>query len=222
VLDEDILNSDETGIQVIPTFKRTLSQKGAHQVPGIAKKAIAQITKVSAISATGILLPYMLIFAGKTEKVLPGSIRDEPAGVIHTFTASHFANSRTTLDYVQKIIVPFVLAQRERRQKSGESTEAQEKERWAVLIWDNFSAHADAAVSAYLTDHRVKSIFLPPRCTSKYQPLDVLINGVEKRLLTQLFGPFCGKTDARSQLFCTSAVISTQASIYCDIGGRSS
>jgi hypothetical protein len=187
VAPEDILNSDETGIQVIPTYKRTLAKLGSKQVPGVAKKAMAQITKVSAATSTGLLLPYMLIFAGKTDKVLPACLVEQPEGVVHTFTPSHFANAVTTLEYVKKIIVPFVTEQRRTRVASGGSTEARENSRWAVLIWDNFSPHGDDPVIAYLTAHRVRSLFLPPRCTSLYQPLDVLINGAEKRLLTKHF-----------------------------------
>jgi hypothetical protein len=119
--------------------------------------------------------------------VLPRVDEDTPERVVHTFTPSHFANAATTLQYVEKIIVPFIQNQRDARVARGESTEEKEKARWALLIWDNFSAHADASVSRHLSTNRIHSLFLPPRCTSQSQPLDVLINGAEKRLLSRHF-----------------------------------
>lgn len=182
----DIINMDETGIQMIPRAKRTLAPQGSLQVPGAAKKAISQITKVTAIALSGVLLPYMLIYAGKTSFVTPKNVIPS-LGSIYTATTSHFANARTTLEFVQKIIVPYVGQQRETRILSGKSTEERENSSWAVLIWDNFSAHLDADVCACLESNRIKSFPLPPNCTSKYQPLDVMFNGLEKQLLISHF-----------------------------------
>lgn len=132
-------------------------------------------------------MPYMLIFAGKTDRVVPQGVQNEPSGIKYSFTPSHFANTRTTLEFMQKILVPHIKEQRRARIASGSSTEARESSRWAVLVWDNFSAHLDPEVSQYLTDNHIKSLPLPSKCTSKYQPLDVLINGAEKRQLTRHF-----------------------------------
>ena len=186
VLVEDIIGADETGLEVIPKARRTLAPRGSRQVPGTAKKAAAQITKVTAMTFMGVLLPYMLIFAGKTEAVLPKDVVPA-AGSCYTCTPSHFANAATTKEYVQKIIIPFVKAQRQARIDSKQSTVEEENSRWAVLIWDNFSAHADAEVLELLESHRIKPFYLPPNCTSVYQALDVLFNGVEKMTLKNHF-----------------------------------
>ena len=63
----------------------------------------------------------------------------------------------------------------------------EENVRWAILIWNNFSAHLDADVTNELEQNRIKCFPLPPNCTSKYQPLDVLFNGLEKRMLRDNF-----------------------------------
>lgn len=183
---EDIIGADETGIQVIPASKRTLAPRGSRQVPGTAKKSLAQITKMTAITYMGKMLPYMGIFTGKTAAVLPSEVEPSP-GSRYTCTPTHYANAATTLEWVKEILVPFILAQRQSRIDNGTSTEEVENSRWAVLIWDNFSAHADAQVQALLESYRIKSFFLPANCTSKYQALDVLINGYEKELLKKHF-----------------------------------
>ena len=128
----------------------------------------------------------MLIFAGKTEAVLPKDVVPV-AGSVYTSTPSHFANASTTKEFVHKIIIPFVKAQRQARIESKQSTTEEENSRWAVLIWDNFSAHANPEVVELLESHRIKPFYLPPNCTSIYQALDVLFNGVEKMTLKNHF-----------------------------------
>lgn len=183
---EDIVGADETGIEVIPRAKRTLAPRGSRQVPGTAKKAVAQITKMTAMTYTGILLPYMLIFAGKTEAVRPKDVRPA-AGSCYSHSPSHFANAATTKEWAEKILIPFIKAQRQGRVDKNESTKEREDQRCAILIWDNFSAHSNPEVVALLEANRIKPFFLPPNCTSLYQALDVLFNGVEKVCLKNHF-----------------------------------
>lgn len=187
MLKEDVINADETGVQVMPEWKTTLAIRGAKDVSGAVKKSLAQITKVSAISATGVMLPYQLIFTGKTDQVLPVGVLNEPAGIHYTHSANHFATEQTTLQFVEKIIIPFISQNRSSRIARGISTEEEESKRWAVLVWDNFSPHIAGRVTLLLCKHRILSFPLPANCTSKYQPLDVRINGVEKRALTDYF-----------------------------------
>lgn len=179
-----IINLDETGIQMIPRHTRTLAPKGSKQVPGTAKKSLAQITKVTAVTAAGVLLPYQLIFGGKTDLVHPDILPS--TGSIYSHTASHFTIGATQLQMVTEVIIPFVESE---RQRSG-------LDRQALLIWDGHSTHTDDAVLEKLNSHRIFSRVLPPNCTSKYQPLDVLFNGMEKRYLVDHFADWHAKSFA--------------------------
>lgn len=194
---EDVLGADETGINVIPRATRTLALQGSRQVPGLVKKALAQITKVTCISLLGILLGYQLIFGGKTAAVFPTQVKPA-ADSFYSATPSHFANATTTLEFVQRITLPFVEANRRRRIEEGKSTQEQEDKGWAVLIWDNFSAHKDEKVEAFLQVNRIKSMFLPPNCTSIYQALDVMFNGNEKQVLRAHFSEWHFETLQRA------------------------
>ncbi|MDE2342960.1 MAG: hypothetical protein KGL63_06130, partial [Betaproteobacteria bacterium] len=177
------MNVDETGINLLPSSKRTLAQKGSKQVPGNAKKAIGQITKVTGITKSGDLLPYLLIFAGKTANSTPSNV--EPSfGSFYAATPSHFINSTTMYSYVEKVIIPYLHRIRATR---GEAISGTEKRSWAILIWDNHSSHLNTEVLALCSSNYVKVFALPPRCTSKYQPLDVLFNGYEKYLLREAY-----------------------------------
>jgi hypothetical protein len=57
-----------------------------------------------------------------------------------------------------------------------------------TLIWDNFSPHTDQSIVDLCASHNIQCFPLSPRCTSKYQPLDVNFNGPKKRALTEHFG----------------------------------
>ena len=104
VLLEDLLNMDQAGIMVIPRWTRTLAPKGSKQVPGSAKKAMAQVTKQTLINAMGKILGYQVIVAGKTDKVHPKLTK--PSGFSHyTHTPSHFANVGTLVEFAQKTII---------------------------------------------------------------------------------------------------------------------
>lgn len=181
-----IINLDETGIQMIPKHTTTLAPRGSVQVPGTAKKAMAQITKVTAITASGVLLPYQLIFSGKTALVQPHNVLPSE-GSFYSQTPSHFTVTSAQLEMMEKIIIPYVnnvrslLPSSEQRQK-------------ALLIWDGHATHMHADVVQLLRNHGIYSEVLPPNCTSRYQPLDVLFNGLEKRYLVDNFSEWHHRT----------------------------
>jgi hypothetical protein len=204
---ELVVNMDETGLNTMSFSKTTLAPKGSKQVPGLTKGATSSVTKVTCMTANGILLPYMIIFEGKTGTVLPDDV--EPAkGSLYTCTATHFANWDTTLIYIRKVIVPYV--QKVRGERSG-AVEATGNPQWAILIWDNFSAHHNDLVSAELEKFHIKSFFLPPNCTSVGQPLDVNFNGPEKMSLKQHFTRWYSKEHARRKVAgsCTKTILPT-------------
>ena len=66
-------------------------------------------------SKDGNLLPYMLIFQGKTAKSIPDDVVPA-AGSIYTSTAKHVATSITTLKYVKDIVIPSELSESESRE----------------------------------------------------------------------------------------------------------
>jgi hypothetical protein len=111
---------------------------------------------------------------------------------------------------VQNIVIPYVEGVRQTLPEDRQTGNGQQK---AVLIWDGHSTHSDELVLRELSRADIISVVLPPNCTSKYQPLDVLFNGLEKRYLTDHFSEW------HSQAFLTAVrqdesildVIPTQA-----------
>ena len=66
-----VLNWDHTGINVVPGSAWTLDQKGKQRVELLALDDKRQITAVVCGSLSGNLLPFQLIYQGKTAACLP-------------------------------------------------------------------------------------------------------------------------------------------------------
>jgi hypothetical protein len=101
-----IINVDETGAQLINVAKRTLAKKGSKRVRlvGIGKDK-AQVTVTLAVTAAGGVLPYQIIYKGKTDACHPK--RSVPPGCIVTHTMSHWQSVQTYFEYIRDLIIPF-------------------------------------------------------------------------------------------------------------------
>jgi hypothetical protein len=55
------------------------------------------------------------------------------------------------------------------------------KDKKSVLLLDKFKSHCDEFIKEGAKNKNIKLIFVPKGLTSKYQPLDVLINGILKQ-----------------------------------------
>ena len=107
-----IINWDQTGINYVPVSQWTMAKEGSKRVEIVGVNDKRQITAVFAGSLAGDFLPVQLVYQGKTKKCLP--YVEFPANWHVTATPNHWCNEVTTLDYVQKIIIPYI----RRRKKS--------------------------------------------------------------------------------------------------------
>ena len=57
----------------------------------------------------------------------------------------------------------------------------------SVLLLDQFTVHTDNFIKEEAEKKNIKLIFVPKGLTSKYQPLDVLINGILKQKAKKLW-----------------------------------
>ena len=57
----------------------------------------------------------------------------------------------------------------------------------AILLLDEYSAHTSDFIKNEAQNKNIKLIFVPVGLTSKYQPLDVLINGILKQKAKKLW-----------------------------------
>ena len=85
----------------------------------------------------------------------------------------------TTLDYTEKIILPYVS---KKRKEKGLYTEQR-----ALCIFDIFKAQLTTEVLNLLEANHVDTVFIPANCTDHLQPLDLSVNKPAKDFLRGKF-----------------------------------
>ena len=140
-----------------------------------------QITALLACTLSGKLLPPQLIYQGLTDACHPKVNFPKPWHITHS--ENHWSNEKTMLDYIDKVIVPYV-------EKVRENFCLQRMNQPALTIFDVFKAHRSESVLEKLSDANIKVVYVPASCTDHLQPLDQLPNKVFKDELKQCFQTF--------------------------------
>ena len=156
-LDEDVLllNMDEVPMVFDTVSSTTLNKRGEKDVrvktTGGEKK---HFTAVLAINAAGMFLPTMIIFKGKRE---PKDLQVK-SGRIACSNEKAWMREELMIRWVKEILRSYT------------------QRRPALLVMDSFSAHITSDVRAELEKINTYPAIIPGGCTSKAQPLDVVIN----------------------------------------------
>ena len=151
---EMILNMDETPLyfDIIPG--RTLSSKGKRQIIVRGTTATKRhLTVVLTCTASGHMLPPMIIFKGKRELKFT-----RPPSYVVTVQKKGWMDGELMSTWLKKIVLPYT------------------KKAKTLLIIDSFSAHTDAAFALLASKNNIDLAIIPGGCTSKVQPLDVSLN----------------------------------------------
>lgn len=175
---EIVVNMDESGNNMDVTDDSTLEQKGAATVAIRNLGNRAHMTSAMAISAAGTLLPSWLIFAGKTDAVIP---RDDDGHVLNLKMCvstqsrkarSAFMDGDLFQSYIEEILVPY-------RARMIEQLGLRDTQ-WMALVLDNHASHQTAAVLKKLDECYMVPVFVPANMTNVWQPLDQDVNALAK------------------------------------------
>ena len=107
-----VVNWDQTAMKIVPSCSCTMERKGTKQVEIAAIEDKRQITAVFGCSLSGNFLPLQLIYEGTTQRCLPKGV-PFPSDWHITCTANHWSNGDTMVDYVQKVVIPYIVKERE-------------------------------------------------------------------------------------------------------------
>ena len=179
-LDEDtlIINMDEVPKVFDTVPSRTLNKKGEKDVrvwtSGGEKKRYKAIL---AVSAAGQFLPTMVIFKGKCD---PKEV-DIPQGWVVCFNDKVWTREDVMIRWIKEILHPYT------------------QRRPALLVMDSFSAHITTSVRSELERINAFPAIIPGGCTSKAQPLDVVINKPYKDRVQQCWTLFMQDKQAQAQ-----------------------
>jgi len=103
---ELVLNWDQTGTKLVPSASWTMQEKGSKRVELVGLNDKRQITTVFCGSLVGAFLPIQLIYKGKANRCHPHF--DFPLDWDITHSPKHWSTEQIMIQYVDKIIVPFV------------------------------------------------------------------------------------------------------------------
>ena len=167
---ELVFNWDHTGINIVPGSQWTMEEKGSKWVEVAGLNVKRQITAVFCASLTGEFLPVQLIYHGKTQACLPRYIFPGDWNV--TYTPNHWSNEEKMIEYIQKIILPYVKAKRKHMKLCPTHP--------AMAIYDEFKDQLTPAVFTLLEENDILDIKVPPNCIDCLQPMDLAVNKAVK------------------------------------------
>lgn len=163
---ELIINLDQTPLPFILISKYSMNQKGAKNVPIQGTDDYRQITGTFSVALSGKFLPMQLIYKGKTNRCHPSY--EFPSDFHITHNDNHWANEETSLDLLNKIVIPYIV-------KTREELGLPMDHPW-LLICDVFKAQWTDSVKGVVRESFGKMEPVPNNWTSYFQPLDISVN----------------------------------------------
>ena len=97
----------------------------------------------------------------------------------HPHSPNHWFNSATMEWYAEKILLPYFEHTREQLQLPSDQ--------WGLAVFDMFKAHQLPSFTKFLHDYHIQVKFVPARCTSELQSLDLVGNKEFKDALKDQF-----------------------------------
>ena len=165
---ELVINWDQTGISVVPSFNWTQAEKGTSriEIAGAGDKCQITVTVAGTLSGKIHVLPFQILYEGKTEQCHPHTQFPEGFDIWHT--PNHWANSDASIRFVENIILPYVCTAR-KELVLGE-------EHMALVIFDTFKGHTGNEMESLMLKNNIVSVIVPSNCTDALQPLDLSVN----------------------------------------------
>ena len=166
-----ILNWDQTGIKIVPSSTWTMERQGSKRVEAVGVNDKRLITAIFCGSLVGDFLPIQVIYKGKTPRCHPHY--QFPLDWDITHSPKHWSNEKTMLQYVKKVIIPYVESIRE----------SFDSDTPALVIMDNFKGQVVDSVTDLLELNNIHVCLLPANTTDKLQPMDIWVNKPAKDFL---------------------------------------
>jgi hypothetical protein len=160
-------NLDQTKWNNINVSLTTIHIKGEQSKVNITGNEKEGFTLALVISYGGNMLIPILTAKGKTKLCLKKYNLNEDK-ILGTYSNNGWVNNGIMRIILEQIFI----------NTNGNAS---------VLLLDQFPVHVDDFVKDEAIKRNIKLIFVPKGLTSKYQPLDVLINGILKQKAKKLW-----------------------------------
>ena len=189
--DELILNVDQTPSKYVSVDKITMAKKGTKHVSKKGCDDKRAITATLTQTLSDLILPFQLIYTGKTKRSLPNA-KLLPKGFLLSYNPSHWSNEEETLRLLSEVIDPYIKETKEKLNLPDEQK--------CLLLWDAFRAQECAAVLSKLEELNIVTVQVPKNLTHLLQPLDLTTNLIFKRLEKMSFSQYFTDTITKALL----------------------
>ena len=126
------------------------------------------------------ILPFRLIYKGKTQKLLPNI--DFPDDVCLSYNEKHWSNEKETVRLTEQVLVPY--------NKKFKEEKGLQNDQKSLFIWNAFKAQSTANVSDVPAKHGIESAMVPKNMTNLLQPLDLTTNASLKKIEKRAFNKY--------------------------------
>ena len=152
-----IANMDETPAYFDTVPSKTVDKKGKKSIiVRTTKSEKRHITAVLSCTATGDMLPPMIIFKGTTTRSI-ASVSDKNGAII-AYQEKGWMNEEIMKQWITTVWMQYT------------------QRKPSLLVLDSFSAHVTDEIKSMFARCNTTVIVIPGGCTSVLQPLDVSIN----------------------------------------------
>ena len=178
--DELILNIDQTPSKFVPIENVAMAETGSKHVSRKCRNDKRGITVTLSETITGKILPFQLIFIGKTARSLPSV--EFPNGFCLSYNPKHWSNEHETINLLESVLDPYFCQVREELRLQNDQK--------ALILWDAFQAQSTDKVTKELERLNIVQVMLPKNMTHLLQPLGLTTNTSVKKMEKKCFSEY--------------------------------
>ena len=176
-----IVNSDQTGVRYSAGAIETYAPTGSKQVEAVGKDEKRAFTLMVGISMSGEVLPFQVVYTGKTSGSLPTSdapnytkaTKELKFHFEYSGNDTYWSTMATMQSYVTNILAPYFESHRKQLNLPNQ-----------LCIWqiDCWSVHQSLEFRSWMRKDYpwIRIHYIPANCTGLFQPCDVGIQRVLK------------------------------------------
>ena len=185
---ELVFNWDQTGISIVPGSSWTMVLKGAKE--SRLQGSVTSAKSLLCCVAQWLEISYPLSSStGKTTACLPRYKFPDNWHIM--CTPNHWSNEKTMIEYIKKVIIPYVQQKRNELKLSPEQA--------ALALFDVFRGQQTECVSTLLEENNIVVVPIPANCTDRLQPMDLSVNKAVKEFMRSRFREWYA-TEGQKQL----------------------
>ena len=187
--DQLIVTLDQTPSKYVEVSKTTMAPRNAKHVAVTNTNDKRAITITLSITLSGEILPYQLIYGGKTKRCLPAQDLF-PKGFLLSYNPNHWSNEKETQKLLTEVLIPYFT---EKKKALGLPQTHK-----SMIIWDDFRGHKTEATLELCEENNIVIAQIPPNFTHLLSPLDLTVNKKLKHLEQEDFSKYYSTAIANS------------------------